>query len=152
VFCVVSRYHGGAFVVFSATLNDNMEVAAVEGSHASVIGGAPAAAVVFAAEVRKRTAADPRVAGLQAAIAEATEGGTPEEAAKLRTELAAAWPAVHADKLGEMADEFDAVHSIERALEVGSVHAIVQAARLRPYLIAAVRRGMKRTLRGAEDG
>jgi len=151
VFCVVSRYHGGAFVVFSATLNDNMEVAAVEGSHASVIGGAPAAAVVFAAEVRKRTAADPRVAGLQAAIAEATEGGTPEEAAKLRTELAAAWPAVHADKLGEMADEFDAVHSIERALEVGSVHAIVQAARLRPYLIAAVRRGMKRTLSAPEE-
>ncbi|HEY6787650.1 MAG TPA: biotin carboxylase N-terminal domain-containing protein, partial [Trebonia sp.] len=27
VFCVVSRYHGGAFVVFSGTLNDNMEVA-----------------------------------------------------------------------------------------------------------------------------
>ncbi len=147
VFCVVSRYHGGAFVVFSATLNDNMEVAAVEGSHASVIGGAPAAAVVFAAEVRKRTAADPRVARLQAAIAEATEGGTPEEAASLRTELAAAWPAVHADKLGQLADEFDEVHSIGRALEVGSVHAIVAASRLRPYLIAAVRRGIKRSLR-----
>ena len=67
VFCVVSRYHGGAFVVFSETLNDNMEIAAVEGSYASVIGGAPAAAVVFAAEVNKRTAADPRVADLQAA-------------------------------------------------------------------------------------
>ncbi|HEX5299837.1 MAG TPA: carboxyl transferase domain-containing protein [Streptosporangiaceae bacterium] len=147
VFCVVSRYHGGAFVVFSATLNDNMEVAAVEGSHASVIGGAPAAAVVFAAEVRKRTAADPRVADLQAAIAQATEGGTPEEAAALRTELAAAWPAVHAEKLGQMADEFDAVHSIERAREVGSVQAIVPAAGLRPYLIDAVRRGMERALR-----
>jgi acetyl-CoA carboxylase carboxyltransferase component/biotin carboxyl carrier protein len=151
VFCVVSRYHGGAFVVFSGTLNDNMEVAAVEGSYASVIGGAPAAAVVFAAEVRKRTAADPRVADLQAAIAEATEGGNPEEAAALRAKLAAAQPAVHADKLGQLADEFDGVHSIERALEVGSVHAIVQAARLRPYLIAAVRRGMKRTLRTTED-
>ncbi len=151
VFCVVSRYHGGAFVVFSGTLNDNMEVAAVEGSYASVIGGAPAAAVVFAAEVRKRTAADPRVADLQAAIAEATEGGNPEEAAALRAKLAAVQPAVHADKLGQLADEFDGVHSIERALEVGSVHAIVQAARLRPYLIAAVRRGMKRTLRKTED-
>ena len=63
VFCVVSRYHGGAFVVFSGTLNDNMEVAALQGSYASVIGGAPAAAVVFAAEVNKRTSADPRVAG-----------------------------------------------------------------------------------------
>jgi hypothetical protein len=43
------RYHGGAFVVFSKTLNDVMEVMAVEGSFASVIGGAPAAGVVFAA-------------------------------------------------------------------------------------------------------
>jgi acetyl/propionyl-CoA carboxylase alpha subunit/acetyl-CoA carboxylase carboxyltransferase component len=150
VFCVVSRYHGGAFVVFSGTLNDNMEVAAVEGSYASVIGGAPAAAVVFAAEVRKRTAADQRVAGLQAAIAEATKGGTAEDAATLRAELASAWPAVHADKLGELADEFDAAHSIERAREVGSVQAIVPAAGLRPYLIDAVRRGMERALRGTE--
>ena len=43
-----------------------MEVAAVEGSYASVIGGAPAAAVVFAGEVNKRTAADPRIAELEA--------------------------------------------------------------------------------------
>ena len=87
VFCVVSRYHGGAFVVFSATLNDNMEIAAVEGSYASVIGGAPAAAVVFAAEVRKRTSADPRVADLQAAIAEATASGAHDEASALRAKL-----------------------------------------------------------------
>jgi acetyl-CoA carboxylase carboxyltransferase component len=146
VFCVVSRYHGGAFVVFSGTLNDTMEVAAVEGSYASVIGGAPAAAVVFAAEVNKRTSADPRVAGLQAKIAEATSAGDEDEASRLRAELGSAWPAVHADKLGQVADEFDRVHSIERAREVGSVHAIVPAARLRPYLIDAVRRGMRRTL------
>ena len=57
VLCVVSRYHGGAFVVFSATLNDQMEVLAVEGSFASVIGGAPAAAVVFTA--RSTTAPGP---------------------------------------------------------------------------------------------
>jgi acetyl-CoA carboxylase carboxyltransferase component len=150
VFCVVSRYHGGAFVVFSATLNDNMEVAAVEGSYASVIGGAPAAAVVFAAEVRKRTAADPRVADLQAAIAEATASGAQDEATALRAKLASAWPAVNAQKLGQLADEFDRVHSIERAREVGSVQAIVPAARLRPYLIDAVRRGMERTLRSDE--
>ena len=53
---------------------------------------------------------------------------------------------MHADKLGEMADEFDRVHSIERARGVGSVDAIVPAARLRPYLIDAVQRGMRRTL------
>jgi acetyl-CoA carboxylase carboxyltransferase component len=146
VFCVVSRYHGGAFVVFSGTLNDNMEIAAVEGSYASVIGGAPAAAVVFAAEVRKRTEADPRVADLQSAIDEATASGAHDEAAALRAKLESARPAVHADKLGELADEFDRVHSIERAREVGSVQAIVPAARLRPYLIDAVRRGMERTV------
>jgi acetyl-CoA carboxylase carboxyltransferase component len=144
VICVVSRYHGGAFVVFSGTLNDNMEVAAVEGSYASVIGGAPAAAVVFAADVRKRTAADPQVAGLQTAIAQATADGDDGRASRLRAELASVWPSVHAEKLGQVADEFDSQHSIERARAVGSVQAIVPAARLRPYLIDAVQRGMRR--------
>jgi acetyl-CoA carboxylase carboxyltransferase component len=60
VFCVVSHYYGGAFVVFSKTLSKNMEVVAVEGSRASVIGGAPAAAVVLAHQVRALTDADPR--------------------------------------------------------------------------------------------
>jgi acetyl-CoA carboxylase carboxyltransferase component len=59
VFVVVSRYHGGAFVVFSKALNESMEIAAVEGSFASVIGGAPAAATVFAREVKQRTERDP---------------------------------------------------------------------------------------------
>ena len=60
VFCVISRYHGGAFVVFSHTLHDNMEVAALEGAHASVIGGAAAAAVAFTREVDERTRRDSR--------------------------------------------------------------------------------------------
>ena len=68
----------------------------------------------------------------------------------MRAELTSVWPAVHAEMLGQIADEFDRVHSIERAHQVGSVQAIVPAARLRPYLIDAVRRGMRRTLgRGA---
>jgi hypothetical protein len=53
---------------------------------------------------------------------------------------------VHAEKLGQVADEFDGVHSIERARSVGSVDTIVPAARLRPYLIGAVRWGMQRAL------
>ena len=71
VFCVVSRYHGGAFVVFSAVLNANREVAAIEGSYASVIGGAPTAAQYAQARSRfeahrrqiadARTKADPRI-------------------------------------------------------------------------------------------
>ncbi|NED59894.1 hypothetical protein G3I15_03020, partial [Streptomyces sp. SID10244] len=72
VFCVISRYHGGAFVVFSKALNPNMTVLAIEGSYASVLGGAPAAAVVFAGEVGKRTSADSRIRELEMRVADAT--------------------------------------------------------------------------------
>ena len=65
---MISRTHGGAFVVFSRTLNDNMVVLALEGTYASVIGGTPAAAVVFAREVEKRTRADQGVRDLQQAV------------------------------------------------------------------------------------
>ena len=68
VFCVVSRYHGGAYVVFSRALNENLEVAALEGTYASVIGGAPAAAVVFAGEVETRARKDARLQELSEAI------------------------------------------------------------------------------------
>jgi len=117
-----------------------MEVLAVEGSYASVIGGAPAAAVVFSREVDKRTAADPQVRGLETALksADATEQG------HLRAELATVRAAVRSEKLGEVADEFEAIHDIERARRVGSVHAIIPAAELRPRLIEAVERGMER--------
>jgi acetyl-CoA carboxylase carboxyltransferase component len=140
VLCVVSRYHGGAFVVFSGTLNDQMEVLAVEGSFASVIGGAPAAAVVFTRDVDDRTQRDPRVQAAEAALADASF----EDAGARRAELAAIREAVRTEKLGEVAAEFDAVHSVERAREVGSVHRIIDAGALRPELIAAVGRGMGR--------
>ena len=143
VFCVVSRYHGGAFVVFSGVLNDNMTVLAVEGSFASVIGGAPAAAVVFTREVDKRTAADPRVRDLEQAI----ESADAVEQAQIRAELATLRAAVRSEKLGEVADEFEGIHDIQRAQRVGSVHAIIPAAELRPRLVAAVERGMERATR-----
>jgi acetyl/propionyl-CoA carboxylase alpha subunit/acetyl-CoA carboxylase carboxyltransferase component len=141
VFCVVSRYHGGAFVVFSGVLNESIEVLAVEGSYASVLGGAPAAAVVFTRDVDQRTAKDPRVQELEAAIAAAAEG---VEQAHLRVELAALRTAVRSEKLGEVAAEFEAIHDIERARRMGSVHAIIPAAELRPRLIDAVERGIER--------
>jgi acetyl/propionyl-CoA carboxylase alpha subunit/acetyl-CoA carboxylase carboxyltransferase component len=142
VFCVVSRYHGGAFVVFSARLNEGLEVAAVEGSYASVIGGAPAAGVVFAGEVESRTRADARVAGLERTIAAAESSGK----AALRGQLAALLTEVRSEKLGEVAAEFDAVHNVQRAQRVGSIHRIVAASQLRPYLIDAVERGMRHEL------
>ncbi len=142
VFAVVSRYHGGAFVVFSGALNENMEVLAVEGSFSSVIGGAPAAAVVFTREVNKRTAADPAVSDLEAQLAASTDDAA---RARLRVKLADTRTAVRSDKLGEVAAEFEAVHNVERARQVGSVHLIIPAAELRPSIIAAVERGMART-------
>jgi acetyl-CoA carboxylase carboxyltransferase component len=140
VFTVVSRYHGGAFVVFSKALNENLEVAALEGSHASVIGGAPAAAVVFAREVDSRTRKDPRVAALEAELRTATDG----EKRRLRARLAEVTRSVRSEKLGEVAEEFDHVHSVERALRVGSLDRILPPHALRPYLIDAVERGMTR--------
>jgi acetyl/propionyl-CoA carboxylase alpha subunit/acetyl-CoA carboxylase carboxyltransferase component len=150
VFCVISRFHGGAFVVFSRRLNDNLESSALERAHASVIGGAPAAAVVFARDVDVRTREDARIAELDERIG-AAEGAERE---RLRAERDARWTEVRSEKLGELAAEFDAVHSVERAVEVGSVDRIIAASELRPYLIDAVERGMRRTLdaRAAGNG
>jgi acetyl-CoA carboxylase carboxyltransferase component len=123
VFTVISRFHGGAFVVFSRRLNPSLETLAIEGSHASVIGGAPAAAVVFAREVDNRTREDERI------------GDGADEAL---------YAEVRSEKLGELAAEFDAIHSVGRAVEVGSVDRIIPAAELRPQLIEAVERGIER--------
>ena len=144
VFVVISRYHGGAFVVFSKKLNPLMEIAAVEGSYASVIGGAPAAATVFAREVRTRTDHDPRVVELRQAVAAAD----PAQAGTLRAGLMRVIDEVRSEKLGEVAEAFDATHTIQRALRVGSVDQIIAAAQLRPYLVDALERGMARTLAG----
>jgi acetyl-CoA carboxylase carboxyltransferase component len=140
VFCVISRYHGGAYVVFSRALSEFLEVLALEGTYASVIGGAPAAAVVFASEVEARTRKDPRLETLSRAIIQA-EGG---EKRRLRTQWDELFPIVHSENLGAMADEFDRVHSVHRALRVGALHDILPPARLRPYLIDAVERGMRK--------
>jgi acetyl-CoA carboxylase carboxyltransferase component len=140
VFCVISRYHGGAFVVFSKVLNPNMTVLALEGSFASVLGGAPAAAVVFSAEVSNRTATDSRVADLQAKTAE-TSGA---ERAALNAELIEVRESVRAEKLGEVAAEFDRIHSIQRAVDVGSVDAIITLPQLRPRIIDAIEHGLRR--------
>jgi hypothetical protein len=119
-------------------LNPNMTVLAVDGSYASVLGGASAAAVVFAADVDARTACDPRVADLEARIASAA--GT--ERASLTSRLTDVRALVRAEKLREVAVEFDRVHSIQRAQRVRSVDSIIQPNELRPRIIAAVERGL----------
>lgn len=147
VFCVISRYHGGAYVVFSRALNEQLEVAALEGTYASVIGGAPAAAVVFAGEVEARARKDQRLLALSQTMAQA-EGA---EKSRLRTLWEELFKIVHSEKLGEMAAEFDRVHSVQRALEVGALNHILPPADLRPYLIHAVERGMEKEEHSAKS-
>jgi acetyl/propionyl-CoA carboxylase alpha subunit/acetyl-CoA carboxylase carboxyltransferase component len=134
VFCVISRYHGGAYVVFSRMLNQQLKVVALEGTYASVIGGAPAAAVVFASEVDARARKDPRLQALNDAVAHA-DGA---EKGRLRAQWEELFKIVHSEKLGEMADQFDRVHSVQRALKVGALDEIIPPATLRPYLIQAI--------------
>jgi len=129
LFLVVSRYHGGAYVVFSQELNEGLEASALTGSFASVIGGSAAASVVFAREVRARAAADPRVAE---ARRELRRRPSPQARAAFEKLL----EAVRLERQTELAEEFDKIHSVERAREVGSLDAIFEPHEMRPRLIA----------------
>jgi acetyl-CoA carboxylase carboxyltransferase component len=140
VFCVISRYHGGAYVVFSRTLNDEVEVVALEGTYASVIGGAPAAAVVFAGEVENRTRKDPRLEKWNSAVAAAAA----KDKARVNAEWNELYQRIYSEKLGEIAAEFDSVHCVHRALSVGALHKILPPHDLRPFLVQAVERGIAR--------
>jgi len=130
-FIVVSRYHGGAYVVFSQELNDDMQAVALSGSYASVIGGGPAAAVVFSREVRAQALDDPRVK-------DRTEIARRDPSEENRAVLEAVLRDVTLEKQASMAVEFDSVHTVERAREVGSLSQIFEPAELRPKLIAAL--------------
>ncbi|MCP4908573.1 MAG: ATP-grasp domain-containing protein [bacterium] len=132
-FVVVSRYHGGAYVVFSQELNDDMQAVALSGSYASVIGGGPAAAVVFSREVRAQALGDPRVKDMGDI---ARRDPTEENRAALEVTLRE----VTLEKQAATAAEFDLIHTVERAREVGSLSAILEPAELRPKLIASLSR------------
>jgi len=129
LFLVVSRYHGGAYVVFSRSLNPRLRAGALEGSFASVIGGGPAATVVLAREVRARAAADLRVSAARDALVAGANGPAREAFDRLFADVVL-------EKQRELAAEFDAVHTVERARRVGSLEEILPAAQMRPWLVA----------------
>lgn len=56
------------------------------------------------------------------------------EMGRLRAQYEDLFRVVHSEKLGEMATEFDRVHSVQRALQVGALDCIIPPERLRPYL------------------
>jgi acetyl-CoA carboxylase carboxyltransferase component len=129
LFLVVSRYHGGAYVVFSQELNPRLQASALSGSYASVIGGGAAASVVFKRDVQARALADPRVLEKQRA---ARINPSPEA----REALEAIVAEVTLEKQAELGKEFDDVHTVERAREVGSLSEIISPETMRPYLIS----------------
>jgi acetyl-CoA carboxylase carboxyltransferase component len=134
IFIVVARYHGGAYVVFSKTLNPSMRVAALEATYASVIGGAPAAAVVFPRQVLKNTFADPQIIEAQARLKK-------DELTK--SQYDDIYQTVHLEHQAKVALEFEKIHTVERALKVGSIDDILQAPQLRPYIKQQLDEGIK---------
>src|SRR5207249_2470373 len=131
LFLVVSRYHGGAYVVFSRSLNPRMRAMALTGSYASVIGGGAAAAVVFTREVRARVAAHPTVR-------RAREAPRTDPTAAARDAYEPALAAATRAPQAEVAAEFDDIHTVERACRVGSLDEIIEPRRIRPALIRAL--------------
>jgi acetyl/propionyl-CoA carboxylase alpha subunit/acetyl-CoA carboxylase carboxyltransferase component len=132
VFIVVSRYHGGAYVVFSRVLQDEMRALALRGSYASVIGGPAAAAVVFPRDVRAHASEDPRVKALRAEVEHASD---PAKRAARRADLDRILQEVISEKQAELASEFDAIHTVGRALQVGSLESILEPSELRPAIV-----------------
>ena len=72
----------------------------------------------------------------------AIDEATPAERGRLVIELAELRAAVRAEKISEVAAEFDGVHNIHRAVEVGSVDEVIAASDLRPKVVAAIEKGL----------
>ena len=120
----MSRYHGGAYVVFSRALNDGLHALALDGSYASVIGGGAAATVVFAREVRARTAsAAPARRAARAARAATPGRATP----RARFERALERRRCSRSAARSRASSTP-IHTVERARAVGSLDDIVDPA------------------------
>jgi hypothetical protein len=88
--------------------------------------------------VEARARKDPRLQALTNAMTNADSA----ERHRLRAESDEFFRVVHSEKLGEVAAEFDRVHTVHRALRVGALRQILPSANLRPFLIAAVERSL----------
>ncbi|MBF0205970.1 MAG: ATP-grasp domain-containing protein [Oligoflexia bacterium] len=133
IFVVVARYHGGAYVVFSRALNPNLRVVALEKTFASVIGGGAAAAVVFPSLVNEKTYNDPRMIEARRQLKQ-----DPNFTDRDYDEI---YKEVHRHYQMVVAQNFDQIHSVERAQRVGSVQDIISPRDLRSYLIKAIEDG-----------
>ena len=104
--------------------------------------------MVFPKEVKNRTQTDARLKALQERIAAADKA----ERARLTAEKDEVASSIYAEKLNELADECEQIHSVQRARDVGSLHDIIAPSILRPYLIDAVERGIKQIQNSTRSG
>ena len=144
IFVVVARYHGGAYVVFSRTLNPYLKTVAIKGTFASVIGGAPAAAVVFPRMVAKETYSDTRVVEAQQKLKQ-DENFTQKDFDEV-------YQQVYSEKQTALGQRFDQIHSVERAKKVGSIHDIISPDKLRPYLVESLEESVEKYLKDKAKG
>jgi acetyl-CoA carboxylase carboxyltransferase component len=120
VVVTIGRFHGGAYVVFNKTLNPDLRMLALTDTRVSVIGGSAAAEVVLGRQVTARVA---ELAG--------TGPAGVEDPQALRRRARA-----------DVAAQFDAVHSVERAFRTSSVDEVIEAQALRPTVVAYLRAGV----------
>ena len=92
--------------------------------------------MVFANDVEARARKDPRLQTLTEAIERANN----IEKSRLRAQWDELFKIVHSEKLGEVAEEFDRIHSVHRALKMGALNEIIPPVQLRPHLIHALER------------
>ena len=144
VFCVVSRYHGGAFVVFSKTLNDEHGDRSRSRARSPRSSAAPRRRPSCSpARSTSRTASDPRVLALQERIA-AAAGGRAGRAAR-RARRPATRRCARRSSARSRRSSTASTPSSGR-WPVGSVDRIIAGADLRPYVIDALERGLAREL------
>ena len=134
VFVVIGRYHGGAYVVFSKALNPNLTALALQGSFASVIGGAPAAAVVFPRKVSALVEQDSEIKMLRERLLKST----PADRLQFENRLKKRHEKVLLEQRGVVAQEFDQIHTVERAIAQGSLDGIVSLALLRKSIVEEI--------------
>ena len=131
-FLVTTRYHGGAYVVFSRVINDNATVGAVDNTFASVIGGNIATKLIFP---RKINAAAEKLLATDASWQLRLQAAkSPQDIEKIRRAAR--------DEVEEgFRLEYDGIHTVDKAVAVGAIHEVVPANQIRPWYIRHLSEG-----------
>ncbi len=150
---------GGTFVVLSKQLNRHLIILAIEGSRIQVIGGNAAAKVIFHSSICKQAEEDPRVLKIRNLLSKFSnkekKGEIEEDITnkKIRSishnklrELENSLEFTRRNVIEEIeireGASFDQIHSVERALKVGSIDAIIPLRTLRQSIIQYQQRGL----------